>query len=79
MENPWPHRSSEDLATAGYKCRDAITCPYCDCKLWIYQQEGCMPVFLNSHDYWPHLIVKHNEEAPPTPEIDHKSAAAGER
>jgi hypothetical protein len=75
----WPHKSTDDLALAGYKCRGPVKCPTCGDMLWIYQIPGELPVYLNSYDYWPHLVTTHNEEAPPARALDGKSAAAGER
>lgn len=73
----WPYKSSEDLARAGFRCRGAVQCPHCDVEIWIYQQPDQMPVFLNSQDYWPHLVTEHNHEAPPAAPLDGKTIAAG--
>jgi hypothetical protein len=75
--NPWPHKSSEDLARAGYKCRGPILCPLCGRELVIYQIPERMPVFLHPLTFQPHLAGAVHADAPAVP-IDGKSAAAGE-
>lgn len=75
---PWPYKSSEDLAVAGYKCRGPIVCPHCGAAMVIYQIPGLIPVFLDPEKYFPHLENPQHADPPHVP-MDGKTAATGDR
>jgi hypothetical protein len=77
--NPWPYKTSTELAEAGYVFRDRIRCPLCRAPLDIYQRAGEMPVFIDQEAYTLHLSPPVHAEQPPAPPISGKDAAAGER
>lgn len=88
LEMVWPHKTSEDLALAGYKLRGWCTCPKCGAVLEMYQipasyperprEPGQFPVFLDPVTHYPHLMLAPEHMDPPwRPPVDGKTAAAG--
>lgn len=73
----WPYRSSEALATAGYKCRGLIVCPRCGTEIVVYQITGQMPVFLDPVQFVPHLAEPQHADPPWHAAPDGKLASAG--
>jgi hypothetical protein len=72
----WPYKSQQALVDSGYKFRGFVPCPICEKMIAIYQISDHFPQFVECDTFKLH--IDRYKHAAPT-EIDHKSAAAGEK